>query len=65
MVGGDENDDQTLSMIIKGPDYGTVESLHMLISKVISEHVQDDLEIKIISSSVGSITLQDIKGDIY
>ena len=43
MVGGDEDLDLTLSMIIKGPDYGTVESLHMLISKVIDEHIEYDL----------------------
>lgn len=57
MVGGDEDLDLTLNMIIKGPDYGTVESLHMLISKVIDEHFEYDLQIKIISSGVGNITL--------
>lgn len=44
-------------MIIKGPDYGTVESLHMLISKVINEHIDEDLIVKIISSGVGNITI--------
>lgn len=37
MIEGDENASSTLNLILKGQDYGTVETLEMLIKRIISE----------------------------
>jgi translation initiation factor IF-2 len=61
MVDGDIEDDSTLNLILKGPDFGTVESIQILIKRVIEEHRDEDLDVRIIECGVGDISPKDIK----
>ena len=62
MIGIEEDQETKLNLIIKGPDFGTVESLLLLLNRVIKEANLTDLDVNIINSGVGKISLKDIKG---
>lgn len=61
MYGDEENMDTVLNLILKGPDYGTVETMQLLINGVIEQTKEDNFEIKVISTGVGEIQIQDVK----
>ena len=63
MIGlSEEHEETKLNLILKGPDFGTVESLLILMNRVIKEQNINDLDVRIISSGVGKVSIKDIKG---